>query len=54
MMHRWLDEQSGSGTVDFIHNHSLWMMPNVYAGLVSRHGRGRLSSLREVRCRLAR
>ena len=30
-----------SGTVDFIHNHSLWMMPNVYAGWVSRHGRGR-------------
>ena len=28
-MRRWLNEQGGLG-VDVFHNHSLWMMPNVY------------------------
>ena len=35
-MHRWLDEQAASCTVDLIHNHSLWMMPNVYPGQVAK------------------
>jgi len=38
-MHHWLSEQAESGAVDLIHNHSLWMMPNVYPGQVARrHG----------------
>lgn len=47
-MFRWLYEQTASGEVNIIHNHGLWMMPNVYAGravsgnacqlLVSPHG----------------
>lgn len=38
-MSRWLSEQAESGSVDLIHNHSLWMMPNVYPGRVAcRHG----------------
>jgi glycosyltransferase involved in cell wall biosynthesis len=32
-MRRWLQAEVKSGTVDIIHNHSLWMMPNVYAGI---------------------
>ncbi len=35
-MKRWLDEKGGLRTVDLIHNHSLWMMPNVYPGQVAR------------------
>jgi glycosyltransferase involved in cell wall biosynthesis len=35
-MHRWLEQEATSGQVNFIHNHSLWMMPNVYPGLVCR------------------
>ena len=35
-MRRWLYEEAGSGNVDIIHNHSLWMMPNVYPGGVSK------------------
>ncbi len=35
-MRRWLHDQGRSGTVDVIHNHSLWMMPNVYPGQVAR------------------
>lgn len=41
-MRRWLDAEAASGRVDIIHNHSLWMMPNVYPGWVCRHGRCRL------------
>lgn len=33
-MRRWLQNEVTSGTVDMIHNHGLWMMPNVYAGNV--------------------
>jgi glycosyltransferase involved in cell wall biosynthesis len=40
-MHRWLN--ANAGRVDLIHNHSLWMMPNVYPGRVCR---------RNERCRL--
>lgn len=36
VMKRWLSEQASSHSVDLIHNHSLWMMPNVYAGQVAR------------------
>lgn len=31
-MARWLDNQASAGEVALIHNHSLWMMPNVYPG----------------------
>ncbi|MBL4782704.1 MAG: glycosyltransferase [Porticoccaceae bacterium] len=30
-MREWLEATVASGNVDIIHNHSLWMMPNVYA-----------------------
>ena len=35
-MYRWLREEASSGKMDIIHNHSIWMMPNVYPGWVSR------------------
>lgn len=35
-MKRWLEAQVASRSVDLIHNHSLWMMPNVYPGQVAR------------------
>ncbi len=35
-MRRWLFDQASGGNVDIIHNHSLWMMPNVYPGIVSK------------------
>ncbi|MDM7852519.1 glycosyltransferase [Pseudochrobactrum kiredjianiae] len=35
-MIRWLSTEVASGTVDVIHNHSIWMMPNVYTGWVTR------------------
>lgn len=38
-MRRWLVEEAASGRVDLIHNHSLWMMPNVYPGRACRRGR---------------
>ncbi|MEK7762558.1 MAG: glycosyltransferase [Nitrospirota bacterium] len=39
MMRKWLREQAESRSVDLIHNHSLWMMPNVYPGIIARdHG----------------
>ncbi len=34
-MRRWLSAQAESGSVDLMHNHSLWMMPNVYPGRVA-------------------
>ena len=38
-MKRWLHEQAEAGSVDLLHNHSLWMMPNVYpAPVARRHG----------------
>ena len=30
MMRNWLKKEVSSGHADIIHNHSLWMMPNVY------------------------
>jgi len=30
-MRRWLHTEVEAGAVDIIHNHGLWMMPNVYA-----------------------
>lgn len=41
-MRRWLKAEVASGRIDLIHNHSLWMMPNVYPGRVCRHGSCRL------------
>lgn len=35
-MSQWLFSQAESRAVDLIHNHSLWMMPNVYPGRVAR------------------
>lgn len=35
-MRRWLAVQAESRSVDLIHNHSLWMMPNVYPGEAAR------------------
>lgn len=32
----WLDRQALGKSVDILHNHSQWMMPNVYPGWVSR------------------
>ncbi len=34
-MMQWLSETSRLGLVDLLHNHSLWMMPNAYPGLVA-------------------
>lgn len=31
-MRNWLKEQVATDAVDIVHNHSLWMMPNVYPG----------------------
>ena len=36
LMSRWLSDQGRAGKVNIIHNHSLWMMPNVYPGRVAR------------------
>jgi len=38
-MRRWLEEEAASDQVDLMHNHSLWMMPNVYPGRACRRGR---------------
>jgi glycosyltransferase involved in cell wall biosynthesis len=35
-MHRWLAQQMKTGAVDVVHNHSLWMLPNVYPGWVTK------------------
>lgn len=35
-MNRWLKSQVASGQVDLVHNHGLWMMPNVYPGWATR------------------
>lgn len=35
-MRRWLSAAAASGQVDIFHNHSLWMMPNVYPGWATR------------------
>jgi glycosyltransferase involved in cell wall biosynthesis len=34
-MSRWLFTKAKSRTVDIIHNHGLWMMPNVYPGRIA-------------------
>jgi len=41
MLH-WLEDEAASGKTDIIHNHSLWMMPNVYSGRACRKGNSRL------------
>lgn len=35
-MVQWFDEHLRSRSVELIHNHSLWMMPNVYPGRVAK------------------
>jgi glycosyltransferase involved in cell wall biosynthesis len=38
-MRKWLQDEARSGKISLIHNHSLWMMPNVYPGnIASRFG----------------
>lgn len=38
-MSRWLEDEARAGRIELLHNHSLWMMPNVYPGRVAgRHG----------------
>ncbi len=34
-MYRWLKKMVADGNVDIVHNHSLWMLPNVYPGWVT-------------------
>ncbi|MEY3141548.1 MAG: hypothetical protein RLY21_41 [Planctomycetota bacterium] len=34
-MKRWLDAEAREGRVGILHNHSLWMMPNVYPGTIA-------------------
>ena len=41
-MKAWLKQESETGHADIIHNHSLWMMPNVYPGQVIRNTRTQL------------
>jgi glycosyltransferase involved in cell wall biosynthesis len=41
-MARWLIEQVKAGAVEILHNHGLWMMPNVYPGRARRAGDVRL------------
>lgn len=41
-MLKWLNAESSAGRVDIIHNHSLWMMPNVYAGLACKDSQTQL------------
>jgi len=36
-MARWLKEQALSGKIELLHNHSLWMMPNVYPGKIAKN-----------------
>ena len=33
-MQKWLKAQTSHGRVDIVHNHSSWMMPNIYPGKV--------------------
>jgi glycosyltransferase involved in cell wall biosynthesis len=35
-MYRWLCQEVSSGAIDIVHNHGIWMMPNVYPGWVTR------------------
>lgn len=35
-MKQWLSTMAASQSVDLIHNHSLWMMPNIYPGQVAK------------------
>lgn len=38
-MARWLDLEARRGSIRLLHNHSLWMMPNVYPGrTAAKHG----------------
>lgn len=41
-MRRWLEEEARSGRIDLIHNHSLWVMANVYPGRACKYGRCQL------------
>jgi glycosyltransferase involved in cell wall biosynthesis len=38
-MNRWLKQQVADGSVDLVHNHSLWMLPNVYPGWATQGSR---------------
>jgi glycosyltransferase involved in cell wall biosynthesis len=36
LMARWIEDAVKRNTVDMLHNHSLWMMPNVYPGRIAK------------------
>jgi glycosyltransferase involved in cell wall biosynthesis len=36
-LRNWLETEARMGSISLIHNHSLWMMPNVYTGRTARH-----------------
>lgn len=36
-MYRWLEERVATKHIDIVHNHSIWMMPNVYPGWATRN-----------------
>ena len=38
-MRRWLLENVDAGRIELIHNHSLWMMPNVYPGQIVKNSK---------------
>ncbi len=38
-MLNWLIEETDARNLDIIHNHSLWMMPNIYPGIASRRSK---------------
>lgn len=42
IMARWLREHAEAGWIDVLHNHGLWMMPNVYPGWARKSGKFRL------------
>ncbi len=37
-MYRWLRSEVAAKAIDIVHNHSIWMMPNVYPGWVTQKG----------------
>jgi len=41
-MRNWLAQESRAGRADILHNHGLWMMPNVYTSWARRGARARL------------
>lgn len=36
LMRKWFKDQAEGEAIDIIHNHSLWMMPNIYPGWITK------------------